>query len=392
MNSVSLPIPNPSPSPPNSSRLGPPQPGELPSPSPSRTLPHPHPTPADSVHTQPGELPFSTPSPSPSQPLPNPHPTPAAIENSPRSAAPSPLTSEGAMARRGGRPLTGPSEPLPRPSEPSQPQPGPSFISVSLMDVMEAVRLTQLKIDKLTEDFDQVRRLVQSLQHQESRGSVHPRTRHAPAETDEQPPSMPPSTDEPAQRHQTSTSPTSEQHDGRRHTVKQSLLVIGDSNVRRLEAASNQSERCPTFHSISGATTEHVKRDLSQAVSKCGASGVVINVGTNDITRKGSEVVVKDILSLAEDTKRKDGVQHVYICSVTPRKDSGSFIFSRSESVNNRLCSLCSKSSGISFIDLRQKLDRCQCNGIQRDGVHYNRAGATQILRAISVSAGDFLV
>ena len=170
----------------------------------------------------------------------------------------------------------------------------------------------------------------------------------------------------------------------------QSLLVIGDSNVRRLQASNN----CPgtKFHSISGATTEHVAQDLGHAIDMCGAAQVVLHVGTNDIARKGSEGIAKSILGLAQQAKDHAGVRQVYICSVTPRKDLGSFVFSRSESVNNRLRSLCNKTDRVGFIDVRQKLDRCQFGGLVRDAIHYNRPGAAQALKLIKDSAKDFLV
>ena len=133
-----------------------------------------------------------------------------------------------------------------------------------------------------------------------------------------------------------------------------------------------------------------MKQHLGTAVSTCDAKKVVIHVGTNDVVRKGSEEVVKEVLDLALETKGKDGVRQVYVCSITPRKDHGSFIFSRSESINNRLRHLCPKSK-IVFIDLRAKLERCQFSGLARDAVHYNRAGATQALKMITESAGYFL-
>ena len=208
------------------------------------------------------------------------------------------------------------------------------------MDVMEAVRLTQLKMDRMAEDISQVRQLVQSLQQngcQPERSSVC----HAqyPAEADTQ---QLLTAEDLSRQHRTTAG---ERHAGRQPAdAGTSLLVIGDSNVRRLEGMSERGPSKPAFHSISGATTEHVRQDISQAIRKCGAKRVVIHAGTNDVTRKGSELVAKDIFSLADQTKRRDGVSDVFICSIIPRKDTGSFIYSRSESVNNRLRTLCSES------------------------------------------------
>ena len=93
---------------------------------------------------------------------------------------------------------------------------------------------------------------------------------------------------------------------------------------------------------------------------------------------------------MAQQAKNHGEVRQVFVCSVTPRKDMGSFIFSRSESVNNRLRSLCSKTD-IKFIDLREKLEVCKFNGLFKDAVHYNKAGATEALRVITDTVKHFL-
>lgn len=251
------------------------------------------------------------------------------------------------------------------------------------MDVMEAVRLTQVRLDQVLEEINRVRQQVTILQQQSGHESCHPPAHHSPAVSAEQ--GLPT-----GEQHQTPRSSPEGQKDERQRASEPSLLIIGDSNVRRLEGIGSKRPGRMTFHSISGATTDHVKQQLNQVVSNCVASEVVIHVGTNDIVRKGSEEVVKDVLDLAQKTKSKNGVRRVYVCSVTPRKDRGSFMFSRSESVNNRLQLLCPK-TGIGFIDLRARLERCQFSGLARDAVHYNKAGSMQALKMITESVGYFL-
>ena len=118
-----------------------------------------------------------------------------------------------------------------------------------------------------------------------------------------------------------------------------------------------------------------------------------LHVGTNDLSRKGSEEIAVNIAKLAQLSKYRSGAKQVLICSVTPRGDLGSFIFSRSESVNNRLCSLCTSMPGVRFIDLREQLDGCPFAGLARDALHYNRAGASRVLKELvhSAFAGSFL-
>ena len=66
-------------------------------------------------------------------------------------------------------------------------------------------------------------------------------------------------------------------------------------------------------------------------------------------------------------------------------------IFSRSESVNNRLQSLCEEMRVVKFIDLREQLDACPFSGLVRDRLHYNKAGASCIVNKILHSANTFL-
>ena len=170
---------------------------------------------------------------------------------------------------------------------------------------------------------------------------------------------------------------------------KQDLLIIGDSNVHRLDTSPGRSRA--TFRSTPGATIEQLGRKLSEASDKSTASNIVLHVGTNDLTRKGSEEIAANLVNLAQHAKTCSKIKQVFICSVTPRKDLGSFIFSRSESVNNRLRSLCIETTGVQFIDLREELGRCPFTGLARDALHYNKVGATRVLDVITNSVGSFL-
>ena len=272
---------------------------------------------------------------------------------------------------------------------PSEPLPGPSFISVTLMDVMEAIRMTQVKMDKLADEVSQVRQQLRTLQAQDRSRSGHSLTHHGPpvSVSDEQQQL----TVQQAEGHLTLKSSSGRLQDTRQQDSEPtSLLIVGDSNVRRLEAVSKHNPARLTFQSISGATIDRVGRDTDQAVERCKATDVVIHVGTNDVSRRGSEQVVRDVLDMAQKIKSKNGARNVYICSVTPRTDQGSYIFSRSESINNRLRLSCSKST-ISFIDLRSTLGRCAFSGLLRDRVHYNREGAMEVLKMIAESVDNFL-
>ena len=284
--------------------------------------------------------------------------------------------------------------------------PGPSFASATLMDVMEALRLTQMKIDQLASDLVDVKKAVHAMQslsgkqsgpgtHQSSSSlatvSHHDCDSHLQPTVSERHQAAPPS--ESRQKHLQDSCTQRELHSNKttssRHAAEQNLLVIGDSNVRRLQIGNRRPN--VTFHSIPGATTGHVSQELNQLLRTSRAERVVLHTGTNDITRKGSEVVARSVFKLAQQAIEQ-GARRVYVCSVASRKDGGSFLFSRSESVNNRLYSLCLNDDNVSFIDLRQRLGGCPFDGLARDVVHYNRAGAVQALRMVTDITNDFLV
>ena len=260
--------------------------------------------------------------------------------------------------------------------------PGPSFLSVSMMDLMEALRLTQLKIDKVADDLEQLKETFQTLASQDRRGSTSISSGDVP---------VPP--------HGEGSSGVSRRNDTNRKIAgvggsnlqrKPDLLIIGDSNVRRLSDNSD-GEPNTVFRSLPGATVDELKRDVAKRPGLAVASKVALHIGTNDLTRKGSEEIAKSVAALAQHIRTHSDVDDVFVCSVTPRKDMGSFIYSRAESVNNRLCSLCVDKPGITFIDLRRQLDRCKFSGLAKDALHYNRVGAARVLSTIKNSANSFL-
>ena len=260
---------------------------------------------------------------------------------------------------------------LPKEQEPT---PGPSFVSASMMDVMEALRLTQLKIDKVSNDLQALTLLFHQFLPQNDLHRSPTPARHHPNQSCQQ-------ADSGAKQHtrQINTRSISESK----------LSVIGDSNVRRLQEINGQSNI--SFKSLPGATTEQLEQMLSETPDEALPSTVVIHAGTNDLACEGSERVVANLIRLAQRTKSRPGVQRVCICSVTPRRDMGSFIFSRSDSVNNRLDSLCKQLPGIMFIDLRKRLESSPFGGLTKDALHYNKAGSSYVLREIIGLAITFL-
>ena len=174
------------------------------------------------------------------------------------------------------------------------------------------------------------------------------------------------------------------------------VVMIGSSNVRRVAQACHdefgRSENV-IFESMSGAKAEQVGCTLQGAIDRCSAKkvDVILHVGCNDIAVKGSETVVNDIIDTALEASENVKTRNVYVCSVVPRNDN-SVLYSRSESVNNRLVKKCSE-FGMMFVDLRSEIQKCKFQGLDRSGFHYNRAGASAVFRQLvgSTSIEGFL-
>ena len=137
--------------------------------------------------------------------------------------------------------------------------------------------------------------------------------------------------------------------------------------------------------SIPGGRLHHLNDRLPAAVKETGAKTVVLHMGTNDVVSDGSEVVAKRIFEAARRAKSLAGVTSVYVCSIIPRVDRSSFIYSRADSVNNCLKDW-SVNGEYQFVDMREELERCRFNGHGRDDVHYNRAGAMAAVNTLSKS------
>ena len=174
-------------------------------------------------------------------------------------------------------PARAPSEPPPvaaavdTPSPPvrveasPEPIPGPSFASVTLMDVMEALRLTQLKTDKVADDLQEIKHVFQThilLQDDHKQTPAQGRD------------SVPQYGDVGAvsgkQGNNTATTCL-------QRTSERDLLIVGDSNVRRLELSNSRPNI--SFRSGSGATTQQLERDLRTS-DKLLAPRVILHVGT----------------------------------------------------------------------------------------------------------------
>ena len=116
---------------------------------------------------------------------------------------------------------------------------------------------------------------------------------------------------------------------------------------------------------------------------------VIVHIGTNDMQRTGSEVLLDKIRHLIKAAKNSRSGVDMTICSIPNRVDKGGYVFSRSESVNARLGLLC-KQEGATHLDLSHVQSQCSFP-LARDGVHYSRKGAQLVGTVIGEVANNSL-
>ena len=175
------------------------------------------------------------------------------------------------------------------------------------------------------------------------------------------------------------------------------VIVIGDSNIKRVEIPILKSLKPENKKHLfvtkrSGAKVAECERRLVTALKEeCKARNVkvIVHVGTNDVQRTGSEVLLGKIRNLIRAAKDSRSGVDMTICSIPSRVDKGGFVFSRSESVNSRLTTIC-KEEGATHLDLSHELRKCRFP-LGRDGVHYSWKGAQVVGTLIGEVANNFL-
>ena len=110
---------------------------------------------------------------------------------------------------------------------------------------------------------------------------------------------------------------------------------------------------------------------------------MIVQVGTNDVTSIGSQVLLDRIRRIIKTAKElRHGIQ-VSVFEIPSRLDRGDTVFSRSNSVNTQLPELC-RVSGAKFISLGHV-------DLNRDGVHYSPIGSRVVARELVKEVESFL-
>jgi hypothetical protein len=117
----------------------------------------------------------------------------------------------------------------------------------------------------------------------------------------------------------------------------------------------------------------------------CSKVDVVAHVGTNDVVSRGSEEILSSVRDLCSEFHRIrsdcGADMRLTICTLVPRVDRGSMVWSRVDGINRRLRETCG-SMGARFLDLRPVLDSCRVP-LNLSGVHYTDEASQKVARRI---------
>lgn len=179
------------------------------------------------------------------------------------------------------------------------------------------------------------------------------------------------------------------------------MFLLGSSNVRRIMDSLRPRARregvCERVFSrcLPGGTVPQVTEELRTSVSSsnCSVLRVVVHAGTNDASRFGSEEILDSFQNLVAEASRVESESGVRVslsfCSIVPRRDRGSEVWSRIIGLNRRLQDFC-RDNGVGFVDLRPVLGSNRAS-LDRSGVHYTARTAELVARRILEDNRAFL-
>lgn len=294
--------------------------------------------------------------------------------------------------------------------------PGPSFSGVTLMDVMEAVRITQLQIDGLSSRMHDVTRMITDLSRDvnavsKTHSTSHPTSLERPCPNDHASskittevearqgpasPLSPPNTASKActtvvshRKHGNASSPISAM-------PPVGAVMIGCQNVRRIAAAARDEFNLGSqvvFRSIRGGTARCVLGALHGAVACCNAvkTDLVLHVGGNEISHLSVEYTLECMAEVIRAAKHISKVRDIVLCSVPQDPSTPADVLSMKRAdLNVEIESLC-KSEGIQYLDLRSRLNESSYHGLDKSRLNLNRAGSRNAWQLLASEVTGFL-
>ena len=257
--------------------------------------------------------------------------------------------------------------------------PGPSFSNVTLMDIMEAIRLTQIQIGRISDKVNDLTTKFSNVSRGGEVPTAHPTTRTSTSDnlnpttpshsavTEAEAPREPPTTVSPraANREaQRAATPRGRRQRKVSATPEVGAVMLGCQNVWRIASAAREQFILGgqvVFRSIRGGTTRCALGALHGDVAACRAlrADIVLHVGGNDLAHRSVEYPLECIAELINAAKRVSKVRNIFICSIPQDPTSSDYLTSQRRHFNDELERLCT-GEGARFIDLRPRL--CECS------------------------------
>ena len=281
--------------------------------------------------------------------------------------------------------------------------PGPSFMNVSLMDVMQAIHHTQIQMDQLAQRIEQLTEMVKQIAPDQkvthfdgvhgSEQVLPPHDADAACETREtnaEHQCMPVSRESKAK-----TNDKANKDDTTRTKTKVrkcGAILIGSQNVKRVKAAAMNEFMLDSNVSFMATESDSAMQSLSYAMLKTKAQkiDVVLHTGADQVTNRTADSVLESIASQISHAKLKRKTNQVFVCSVEQRLDAGLTANETAKTVNQELGNLCAE-YGAKFLDLRPRMTECKFSGFNKTGCLYTFEAAGSIAQEILSEVPGFL-
>ena len=301
-------------------------------------------------------------------------------------------------------------EPNPGPDHGSDAQaPGPSFVDATAMDVMEALRLTQLQLDKLTKDMtlltssvQEILRATKQATNTNEQENFHDNIQHKKAKDNQNSTakySYDASTDENTRQNKIETSVDDRPKQNTASCKipndkfkKPATIVVGGTNVSRLRDATKDQTDSKQNDMFVRTNSSNIWDLLPTAIKKARQSklNVVLHTGADLVLKHAPNLVLECLSKQIELAKQFHKTRRVLVCSVEERVDAGYVVFDTARTVNSELQQLC-EAYGATFIDLRPTLAACKFEGINRTGLFYTFEASKNIAETIVNTTEHFL-
>ena len=273
---------------------------------------------------------------------------------------------------------------------------GPSFVNTSLMDVMQAVHLTQLQLDQLSTQVQDLTTLVKGLTQTQQ-------TRRSKQQTKQEVYQAEASTNlgslQECSQHVHGLNSREEPDDCRDNASKTRVktresgaVLIGSENVKRIGAAAMEEFVMDSNVSFLASTSESTMQNLSKVMSRSKAQkiDVVFHTGSDQLKESTADFVLESIADQITCAKKKRKTNQVFVCSVEERQDAGLRANETAKTVNQELSSLCLE-YGAKFLDLRPRTSECRFSGLNKTGRLYTFEAARNISQEILSEVPGFL-